>query len=92
MSSPELKAAYQRLAEAIEATARLEGAEGVLTEWVVVFSTQRYTDDGDAITQVGTTLPDGGGQLPYHRLMGLLDYALTRCRAVIASDDEGDES
>lgn len=91
MNSPELKAAYQRLAEAIEETVRLEGAEGVLTEWVVVFSTQRYSEDGDGVTQVGTTLPDGGGQVPYHRLMGLLDYALTRCRAVVASDDE-DES
>ncbi|TXJ75426.1 hypothetical protein E2C11_23220 [Streptomyces lavendulae] len=35
--------------------------------------------------------PDGGGNVPYHRLMGLLDYALTRCRAAVASDD-GDAS
>lgn len=90
MSSPDLKAAYQRLAAAIEETARLEGAQGVLTEWVVVFSTQRYAEDGDAVTQVGTTLPNGGGEVPFHRLMGLLDYALTRCRAVVASDDEDD--
>lgn len=88
--SPELKDAYQRLAGAIEDTARLEGAQGVLTEWVVVFSTQRYDEDGDAVTQVGTTLPNGGGEVPFHRLMGLLDYALTRCRAVVASDNEDD--
>ncbi|MEU6520450.1 hypothetical protein ACFYOF_06170 [Streptomyces sp. NPDC007148] len=85
--SPELKAAYARLAGAIEETARLEGAEGVLTEWVVVFATQGYDDDGDGVTQIGTALPDGGGHVPYHRLMGLLDYALTRCRAVVADED-----
>jgi hypothetical protein len=89
MTGPELKAAYQRLAEAIDETARLEGAEGVLTEWTVIFATQRYDEDGDGITQVGTILPDGGN-VPYHRLMGLLDYALTRCRAAVASDDEDD--
>jgi hypothetical protein len=84
----EKKAAYQRLADAIETVARLEEAEGVLTEWVIVYATQRYDEDGDGITQIGTILPDGGGGVPYHRLMGLLDYALTRCRAEVARDDD----
>lgn len=77
---PDLKAAYERLAAAIEEVARLEDAEGVITEWVVVYATQRYDADGDGLTQIGTLVPGGGGDLPYHRLMGLLDYALTRCR------------
>ena len=89
--SDEKKAAYQRLADAIDEVARLEGAQGVLTEWVLVTATQHYDEDGDGLTQVGITLPDGGGQVPYHRVMGLLDYALTRYRAEVA-DAEGDES
>lgn len=88
MTDPDLKPAYQRLADAIEEVARLEDAEGVLTEWVIVYATQRYDEDGDGISQVGTLLPDGGGHVPYHRMMGLLDYALTRCRAEVARDDD----
>lgn len=88
MTNPDLKAAYQRLAAAVEEVARLEEAEGVLTEWVVVYATQRFDDDGDGLTQIGTILPDSGGSVPYHRMMGLLDYALTRCRAEVARDDD----
>ena len=86
--SSELKAAYQRLEAAIDEVTRLEGFEGVLVEWVMVAASQRYDGDGDGITQVGVLLPDGGGQVPYHRIMGLLDYALTRQRAEIANDGE----
>lgn len=86
--TPELKAAYQRLETAIDEVARLESFEGVMTEWVVVCASQRYADDGAGVTQVGTLLPDGGGHVPYHRTMGLLDYALSRMRAEVARDDE----
>lgn len=86
--APELKAAYQRLETAIDVVARLENFEGVMTEWVVVCASQRYTDAGDGITQVGTLLPDGGGHVQYHRVMGLLDYSLTRMRAEVARDDD----
>lgn len=82
----DLKAAYQRLEEAIDDVTRLEGADGVRTEWILVFATQHYDDDGDGLTQVGTVLPDSG-HVPYHRSMGLLDYALTRMRAEISRDD-----
>lgn len=84
---PELKAAYQRLEAAIDVVTRLEGFEGVLVEWVIVAASQRYDDDGDGITQVGIVVPDSG-HVPYHRTMGLLDYALTRQRAEVARDDE----
>jgi hypothetical protein len=84
---PELKAAYRQLEAAIQGVALLEGFQGVLTEWVLVVASQRYDADGDGITQVGTLVPDGGGHVPYHRVIGLLDYALTRSRAEIARDD-----
>ncbi|RSR98032.1 hypothetical protein EF913_28290 [Streptomyces sp. WAC04189] len=84
----ELKAAYQRLDTAINEVARLETFEGVMTEWIVVVACQRYDAEGDGITQVGTLVPDGGGHVPYHRSMGLLDYVLTRMRAEVARDDD----
>jgi hypothetical protein len=80
----DLKAAYQRLDEAIRDAAKLEGADGVHAEWIVVYACQNFDDDGDALTQIGTLVPDGGGHAPHHRLMGLLDYALTRMRAEVA--------
>lgn len=90
MADPDLKAAYKRLTQSIEEVARLEGAEGVLTEWVIVFAAQHFDGDGDGITQVGITLPDGGGHVPYRRVMGLLDYALTRYRADVADAEAGE--
>jgi hypothetical protein len=86
--SPELKVAYGNLRAAVEEVGRLEGFKGVLTEWVVITSLQRYDAEGGGLTQIGTLVADGGGDVPYHRLMGLLDYALTRMRADIAQDDE----
>lgn len=82
----ERRAVYQRLEEAVNACARFEGAEGVLTDWTSVYATQRYGDDGDLLVQIGRLTPEGTG-IPYHRIMGLLDYALTRCRAEVANDD-----
>lgn len=80
---PEVKAAYQRLEDAITEVARLEEADGVLTDWVIVTAHQRFDGEGDALTQVGKLLPGAGGNIPYHRIMGLLDYALTLCRAEV---------
>ena len=88
MRDADTTSAYRRLAEAIDEVARLEGSEGVLTEWVVIGALQRYDEDGDGITSIAMLLPDGGGQVPYHRSMGLLDYALTRMRSDVARDDD----
>ncbi|WP_406078763.1 hypothetical protein OG337_29135 [[Kitasatospora] papulosa] len=88
MADDQEKAAYQRLEAAVEEVCRLEGYQGVLTEWVVIAASQRYDEDGDGITQVGTLLPSGGGAIPHHRVMGLLDYVQTRMRAMAAADDD----
>jgi hypothetical protein len=85
--SSEEKAAYARLEEAIKEVGRLEGSDGVLTEWAVLATVQRYDGDGDGITQVLMLLPDGGGQTPHHRIMGLLDFQLTRMRAEISQEE-----
>ncbi|MFE7233893.1 hypothetical protein ACFVAF_25150 [Streptomyces sp. NPDC057596] len=86
--SDEKKAAYRRLEEAIEEACRLEGYEGVPIEWMVIAVSQRFDEDGDGITQVGTLLPDGGGQIPYHRVMGLVDFVQARMRAEAARDGD----
>ncbi|MGW7359453.1 hypothetical protein ACWGI0_23175 [Streptomyces sp. NPDC054802] len=86
--SPELKTAYERLEIALRDVCLLEEFEGVMTEWIVVAAYQRFDDDGDGLTQIGTIVPSGSGQTPYHRLMGLLDYALTRMRAEISRADD----
>ncbi|MFF0055692.1 hypothetical protein ACFYRI_15005 [Streptomyces microflavus] len=82
------QAAYRKLEAAIEEVCELEGYEGVPIEWVVVAASQQFDDDGDGITQVGTLLPNGGGAVPHHRVMGLLDYVQTRMRAEAARDDD----
>lgn len=81
---PGLKAAYQRLEDAILAVARAEGFDGVLTEWVVITSHRRFGDDGTTICQNGKLLPSG--EIPHHHVMGLLDFELTRLRAQAAED------
>lgn len=79
----ETKAAYERLAQAITDVARIEEAEGILTEWVIVASFQRFEDD-EQRDQILRLLPSG--QVPYHRVMGLLDYATALYRHEITHD------
>lgn len=87
MSDDEKKAAYRRLEEAIEEVCRLEEFEGVPIEWLVIAASQRFDGD-DSFTQVGTLVPDGGGRVPFHRLLGLVDYAHARYRAEVMNDDD----
>jgi hypothetical protein len=82
----ELKAAYERLGDAIQEVCQLQDYQGIPIEWVIVAAFQRFSDDGASITQVGTLLPDEGAHVPRHRTIGLLDYALTAYRAKVASD------
>jgi hypothetical protein len=79
----ETKAAYERLAQAITDVARLEDAEGILTEWVIVASFQRF-EDNEQRDQILRLLP--ASQVPYHRVMGLLDYATALYRHEITHD------
>lgn len=85
--SDEKRAAYRRLEEAIEEVCRLEEFEGVPIEWVVIAASQRF-DGEESFTQVGTLLPEGGGRVPFHRLLGLVDYTHARLRAELTCDDD----
>lgn len=62
-----------------------EGDRGVLTEYVAVSAWQSWDDDGDGLTAIAVSPMNG--DVPLHRLTGLLDYALTRMRARITDDE-----
>lgn len=79
----ERRAVYKRLEDAVNACARFEGASGVLTDWIAVYAMQNYDATGDSPAQIGRLTPQGKGA-PVHRVLGLLDYAVTKCRAEVA--------
>lgn len=92
----EQKKAYADLERAIEGVLRLRGATGILTEYVTLAGVQSIDDEGDTTGSVMMVLPMGGG-LPYHRVMGLIDYTQTVLRAEVArnelgTDDDDDAS
>jgi len=85
----EMEQAHQDVSVAIEKLARLLGAEGVIGEWTTVVAFQSFgSGPGDSSTQIVRLFPD---DVPYHRSMGLLDYALTRMRANIGRLDNDDD-
>lgn len=85
----ELDKAHRDLEKAIESLSRLIGAEGVISEWTTVVSFQSFgSERGDSSTQIIRLFPD---DVPYHRSMGLLDYALTRMRHNIGRLDNDDD-
>lgn len=86
--SPEQKQAYAELERAIDVVLRLRGAEGILTEYVTLCGVQTIDDEGDTAGTVMMILPMGGG-LPYHRVMGLVDYTQTVLRAEVARNELG---
>lgn len=45
--------------------------DGMITDWIVIYA-QEFTEDGVAMTAIGRITP---GDVPWYRLMGLLDYA-----------------
>lgn len=85
--SDEKRAAYRRLEEAIEEVCRLEDFEGIPIEWIVIAASQRFEGE-ESFTQVGTLIPEGGGRVPFHRLLGLVDYTHARLRAELTNDDD----
>lgn len=86
--NPEQKQAYRELERAIENVLRLRGATGILTEYVTLCGVQTIDDEGDTAGTVMMILPMGGG-LPYHRVMGLVDYTQTVMRAEVARNELG---
>ncbi|SBT64235.1 hypothetical protein GA0070622_1205 [Micromonospora sediminicola] len=89
--TPEQVAADEALTAAIEQALLAYGPGDqayILTEYVVVTSQQRFDEEGNGITAVGCINRDS--DVPFHRILGLLEYAGTRTRRRIATDDEED--
>lgn len=84
----EQKKAYADLERAIEVVLRLRGASGMLVDYVTLAAVQNIDDEGDTTGSVMMILPMGGG-LPYHRVMGLIDYTQTVLRAEVARNELG---
>lgn len=80
----ELAAACGQLEEAIREVGQMEGFEGLLTDWVVVAAYQRFEEDGRSVTTIGRLVP--ARELPYHRMLGLLGFALARAHAEICEE------
>lgn len=83
----QMKEAYERLDQAIRDVTRLDGWEGLVTDWVVIAANQYFADNGRSMTGVGQILPDGGDTVPDYRIIGLLDVALTARRAGYGPED-----
>lgn len=86
----EQREADEQLREAVRAVAHAyaddETGGWVVTEYVLVYSQQGWDDEGDQCTAVGTAVE--GDATPIHRLLGLVEYAATRYRRLVAEGDD----
>lgn len=57
----------------------------VLTDYLLVYATQGWDDEGDASSAVGTAVD--ADTSPIYRLLGLADVAATRYRAMLLDDE-----
>lgn len=103
--SPELRAAEQKLRDAIQECLNVREAErgeeepGALTDYVVLLATTSFDDDGDRVTGLGTIIEQGA--VGMHAVLGLVQYGLSYWSAALAEpqpvmfmmsgDDEDDE-
>lgn len=76
--SPEMREAENRLRDAIQHALNVREAErgeeepGALTDFVVLFATTSFDDDGDRVTGLGTLIEQGAVGL--HSVLGLVQY------------------
>lgn len=83
----DLEQAHEELEAAIRKVAALNEYPGLVTDWIVCAAVQDFDpDDGQGVTTVAWLAPYGG-RVPYYRLMGLLDFALTGLRNGITDPD-----
>lgn len=80
-------AADDALAAAIEQcrNAYVEDATGIITEWIVLYASRRWTEDGDSLTAIGKLLCEPPP--PLHHQLGMVELVATEYRKIITSDD-----
>lgn len=85
-----LKEANAALGELVQEINRLqedEGTEpGVVTDYVLIYSSQRFESDGGTRVALGYAYPDGSQ--PAYRTLGLLDCMRTLIRHRDIADDD----
>ena len=84
--TPEQKAADEGLNEAIHACMKAEGQEdlGVVVDHMVIVATANFEGD-DSLSSISFF---SGGDIPYYRMLGMLDFIATGIRAKIAAATE----
>lgn len=76
--SPEMREAENRLRDAIQHAINVREHEngdddpGALTDFVVLFATTSFDDDGDRVTGLGSLIENGAVGL--HSVLGLVQY------------------
>lgn len=85
MRTGEQIAADAALTEAIERVRAAYNdpgdAEWLLTDYLVIYAAQRFGPDGEGWTMVGSVYRDD--DVPGYRLLGLIEFAAARVRALI---------
>lgn len=89
-----LKVADGALEEALEALNRAYAAEadcepGILVDYIVLYATRRYDEDGDPLTAYGMQWPSDS-RTSHYAALGLLDYAREKIKRALF-DTEDDE-
>ena len=85
----DLKAANKCLDELVKEICALQDADrpnSVVVDYVLVYSSQQFNDDGEPITALGYAYP--GGSQPVYRTLGLLDCMRTLLRRRWAEEDD----
>lgn len=77
---------HRNIEESLRKITALQRREGLLTDWIILSSVQSFDREGNATTNVGwCTNPEGG--IPYHRMLGLIEYAKTMLQQEVLEDE-----
>ena len=64
---------YHNIEESLKRIIKAQGREGLLTDYVILSTVQSIDDDGAMLTNTGWHTNPGNG-IPYHRMLGLIEY------------------
>ncbi|MGA8330436.1 MAG: hypothetical protein WB777_14205 [Mycobacterium sp.] len=93
--SEELKLADAALDAAVEEISRAYGSRngnrpGIVTDFIVVYATTAFDEEGDKTTSIGISWPTDG-RTAFHHGIGLLEYAKARITSEINYREADDD-
>lgn len=77
---------YSIIEDALKAITRLQGREGLLTDYIIVSAVQYFDECGTPITNTGWHI-NPENSVPHHRMLGLLAYATAMLQRDATEDD-----